>query len=158
MQRLLASREAELNGGAKSIGWKIGINVPAAQAHFGLKGPVVGYLTDRTVIPGGRPIDVSAWLHPALEVELAIRVGNNADVAGLSGAVELVDLNLPFDDITLILEGNIFHRGVIFGPETRDLELDELTGIVTVAGKAVVSGTLTEHPVTTVEYVRAYLA
>jgi 2-keto-4-pentenoate hydratase len=158
MRLLLASRSAELVAGARAIGWKIGINVPALQTHFGLTGPVVGYLTDRTVIPVGQSVDVSQWEHPALEVELAIRVGEAGDVAGLAAAVELVDLDLPFDDIEPILASNIFHRGVIFGQELRDLALTELRGVVKVAGQVVASGVLKEPPAITVEFVRAFLA
>jgi 2-oxo-3-hexenedioate decarboxylase len=158
MRLLLASRSAELDAGAKAIGWKIGMNVPAVQAHFGLEGPVVGYLTDRTVIPVGQPVDVSGWKHPALEVELAIRVGDSSDVAGLAAAVELVDLDLPFDDIEPILAGNIFHRGVIFGEEHGRRQFTELEGVVKVAGQVVARGALNEEPTKTIDYVRRYLA
>ena len=158
MRLLLASRSAELDAGARAIGWKIGINVPVLQTHFGLNGPVVGYLTDRTVIPVGQSIDASEWEHPALEVELAIRVGEASDVAGLAAAVELVDLNLPFDNIEPILAGNIFHRGVIFGTEFRDLELTELEGVVKVDGQVVARGTLNELPAMTIEFVQVFLA
>lgn len=158
MRRLLASRSAALDGGARAVGWKIGFNAPAVQDHFGLTGAVVGYLTDRTVIPLGQVVDVNRWSHPALEVELAIRVGPDGDIAGLAPAVELVDLDLPFDDIEPILAGNVFHRGVIFGPEVADLRLTELEGVVNVDGHVVARGTLTEPPVVTIEFVRVFLA
>ena len=38
-------------------------------------------------------------------------------MAGLAPALELVDLDLPFDDLEPILAGNIFQRGVVFGDE-----------------------------------------
>jgi 2-keto-4-pentenoate hydratase len=158
MRRLLAARSAALDAGAQAVGWKIGFNAPAVQEHFGLAGAVVGYLTDRTVIPVGQAVDLSGWTHPALEVELAVRVGLNGAVAGLAPAVELVDLDLPFDDIELILAGNVFHRGVIFGPERTNLELAELDVVVTVDGDVVARGTLAEPPATTIGYVQAFLA
>ncbi len=37
MRALLARREAELAGGARPVGWKIGFNGPAIQQHFGLQ-------------------------------------------------------------------------------------------------------------------------
>jgi 2-keto-4-pentenoate hydratase len=158
MQRLLASRSAALAEGARAVGWKIGFNTPAVQQHFGLTGAVVGYLTDRTVIPIGQVVDVSRWQHPALEVEVAIRVGPAGTIAGLAPAVELVDLDLPFDDIEPILAGNVFHRGVIFGPEVADLRLTELEGMVTVDGDVVARGPLTEAPAATVAFVQTFLA
>jgi 2-keto-4-pentenoate hydratase len=158
MRRLLASRSAALDGGARAVGWKIGFNSPAVQEHFGLTGAVVGYLTDRTVIPVGQVVDVGRWTHPALEVELAIRVGPAGDIAGLGPAVELVDLDLPFDDIEPILAGNVFHRGVIFGPEVAGLRLTALEGVVKVEGQAVAGGTLTEPPAVTIAFVQTFLA
>src|ERR1035438_1652166 len=108
MRALLARRSAELEGGATAVGWKIGFNTPAIQAHFGISGAVVGYLTDTTVMDAGAPIDLSGWQRPALEVEVAIRVGDNGGIGALGPALELVDLNLPFDRLEPILAGNVF--------------------------------------------------
>ena len=38
-------------------------------------------------------------------------------MAGLAPALELVDLDMRFDDIEPVLAGNICHRGVVFGDE-----------------------------------------
>ena len=54
MRALLARRSAELERGATSVGWKIGFNTPAIQAHFGISGAVVGYITDTTVMASPR--------------------------------------------------------------------------------------------------------
>jgi 2-keto-4-pentenoate hydratase len=157
MRALLARREDELAGGALSVGWKIGINASALQAHFGLSGPVVGYLTDATVHEPGVPIDIASWTHPALEVEVAIRIGSDGAVAALAPALELVDLNLGFDEIEPILAGNVFHRGVIFGPELVEPEVRDLQVEVRRAGERVASGQLTEQPAVTVGVVRSFL-
>ena len=70
--------------GASPVGWKIGFNTPAIQQHFGLSGPVVGYLTDTGVSPDGATVGVSGWTAPAVEVEVALRVGQRGEVAGLA--------------------------------------------------------------------------
>jgi 2-keto-4-pentenoate hydratase len=158
MRALLARRAAELAGGSKSVGWKVGINVPALQAHFGLSGPVVGYLTDATVLDAGSTVDVSGWQRPALEVEVAVRVGSDGAVAGLAPALELVDLDLPFDELSPILEGNIFHRGVIFGPEVRGADISGLAVAVHAGADEVARGQLGEPPEVTMQVVRAFLA
>jgi 2-keto-4-pentenoate hydratase len=159
MRTLLARRDADLAGGASAVGWKIGFNSPGVQDHFGLSGPVVGYLTDATVVAEGEPVDLSGWTHPALEVEVAIRVGHEGEVAALAPALELVDLDLPFDSIEPILAGNVFHRAVVFGAELVGLELPELSVSVSAAsgGEPVASGSLAEQPAVTVEVVRSFL-
>ncbi len=115
MRTLLHRRRAALADGAASVGWKIGLNAPAIQQHFGLDGPVVGCLLSSTVMAHGDPIAVGGWAKPALEVEVAIRVGPDGHIAGLAPALELVDLGDFFDEIGQIVAANICHRGVVFG-------------------------------------------
>jgi 2-keto-4-pentenoate hydratase len=158
MRALLEFRRKALAAGAEPVGWKIGLNVPALQEHFGLSGPVVGFLTDTTVITAGRPVSIGAWSHPALEVEVAIRVGEDGGIAALAPALELVDLNLGFDDIAPILEGNIFHRGVIFGPELVGPDVSALSVAVRQGGAVLAEGLLREEPEVTVGVVREFLA
>jgi 2-keto-4-pentenoate hydratase len=157
MRALLARRSAELEGGATPVGWKIGFNTPAIQAHFGISGAVVGYLTDTTVMDAGDPIDLSGWQRPALEVEVAIRVGDSGGIGALGPALELVDLNLPFDRLEPILAGNVFHRGVVFGPESEAQELRELAVSVVKGGEQVADGRLRERPEATIGVVRTFL-
>jgi 2-keto-4-pentenoate hydratase len=157
MRALLTRRSDELANGATAVGWKVGINVPALQAHFGLDGPVVGYLTDSTVMGAGAPIPIGTWVRPALEVEVAIRVGDGGGVAALAPALELVDVNLPFEHIEPILQGNIFHRGVIFGPELSGLDVEGLTVQVARAGERLAEGRVTDLPEVTLDVVRAFL-
>jgi 2-keto-4-pentenoate hydratase len=122
MRAQLADREARLGAGAEPLGWKIGINVPAVQERLGIAEPVVGYMTSRSLVDAGGSIDVSGWTAPMLEPEVAIRVGEGATVAALAPAIELVDIDLPFDDIEAILAGNIFHRAVVLGEELSDAD------------------------------------
>jgi 2-keto-4-pentenoate hydratase len=157
MQALLARRAAEIDAGAAAIGWKIGFNTPVIQAHFGIPGAVVGYLTDTTLSEAGRAIDLSGWAHPALEVEVAIRVAADGGVGTLAPALELVDLNLGFDDLEPILAANIFHRSVVFGPEAEGADVDGLAVEVTRDGERVAEGRLVEAPEVTVEVVRSFL-
>jgi 2-keto-4-pentenoate hydratase len=95
MRALLARRDADLGAGAQSVGWKIGFNTPAIQEHFGLAQPVVGYLTDAGLTANGATVPLAGWAAPAVEVEVAIRVGPDLGVAGLAPALELVDLGMP---------------------------------------------------------------
>jgi 2-keto-4-pentenoate hydratase len=160
MRALLAARHRELTGGGTAVGWKVGLNGPAVQALFGLDGLVVGYMNDTTVRPAGTPVDIGGWTQPALEVEVALRVGPDGRVAAVAPALELVDLNLPFDRLEPILAGNIFHRGVIFGPETAPSAVEGLAVRVTSGATAaeLAQGALTEEPAVTLEAVATFLA
>jgi len=158
MRALLARREAELAGGARPVGWKIGFNGLAIQQHFGLSEPVVGYLVDTGVTTAGSVVDLSGWSAPAVEVEVAIRVGGDGGVAGLAPALELVDLDLPFDDLEPILARNVFQRGVVFGDEVPGVDPLAMVASVTRAGVVVAEGSIVEDPATTVSFVRSFLA
>ena len=117
MRALLARRDGELADGAHQVGWKIGFNTAAIQQALGLSDPVVGYLLDRGVTADGATVSLAGWTAPAVEVEVAVRVGDDGGVAGLAPALELVDLDVSFADIEPVLAANICQRGVVFGDE-----------------------------------------
>jgi len=158
MDALLRRREADVAAGASPIGWKIGFNTPAIQQHFGLAEPVVGYLTDTRVVGAGATVPIAGWAAPAVEVEMAVRVGDDGGVGGLAPALELVDLGEPFDDIEPVLAGNICHRAVIFGDEGPGADPWSMVVAVTKADVPVAEGRLTEDPATTVAFVSSFLA
>ena len=153
----LAGREAALAAGAAAVGWKIGFNTPPIQEHFGLTDAVVGYLLDTGVRADGATVSLAGWVVPAVEVEVAIRVGGDGEVAGLAPALELVDLDISFDDIEPVLAGNICHRGVIFGEEVAGADPWAMVARVTKAGAVVAEGRLVEDPATTATFVRSFL-
>jgi 2-keto-4-pentenoate hydratase len=158
MRSQLAHRDAALAAGATAVGWKIGFNTPAIQAHFGLSEAVVGYMVDTGVSPDGATISLAGWTAPAVEVEVAVRVGANGGVAGLAPALELVDLDISFTDIEPVLAANICHRGVIFGDEVPGVDPWAMVAAVTRVGEVVAEGRLSEDPATTASFVRTYLA
>ncbi len=162
MQALLARRARQLAGGAEPLGWKIGFNTPAIQEHFGLIQPVVGYLTDSGLVFDGATVSLNGWAAPAVEVEIAIRVGADLGVAGLAPALELVDLGVPFDDIEVVLADNICQRGVMFGAEVPGIDPWSVVAKVTKSHATdevmVGEGGISEDPEATIAFVRSYLA
>jgi len=129
MTAQLARRREALAAGAERVGWKLGINAPAVQRALGIDGVVLGHLTSATTIPPGASHSLTGGTRVAMEVEVALHVGDDlpggADaeaarraVAGLGAAIEFVDLNRAFDDVEAIVAGNVFHRAVAFGPPT----------------------------------------
>ncbi len=158
MRALLARRDDALAAGAMPVGWKIGFNTPPIQEHFGLTDPVVGYLVDTGVSPDGATVSLTGWGAAAVEVELAIRVGAHGSVAGMAPALELVDLDISFDDIAVVLAANICHRGVIYGDEVPGIDPWAMVARVTKAGSVVAEGRLVDDPAATVAFVGSYLA
>jgi 2-oxo-hept-3-ene-1,7-dioate hydratase len=158
MRAQLDQRDAALAGGAAPAGWKIGFNTPAIQEAFGLSEAVVGYLTDARIVTGLLPVSLEGWGSPAVEVEVAIRVGADLGVAGLGPALELVDLDISFDDIEPVLADNICHRGVIFGDEVPGVDPWQMVAQVTKDAAVVAEGCITEDPAETVDFVRRFLA
>jgi 2-keto-4-pentenoate hydratase len=157
MRAMLADRDAALAAGAVPVGWKIGFNTAAIQEHFGLTDAVVGYMVDTGVTADGATVSLAGWAAPAVEVEVAVRVGDDGAVAGLAPALELVDLGISFDDIEPVLAANICHRGVIFGDEVPGVDPWAMVATVTKAGDVVAEGVLTEDPAATLLFVRSYL-
>jgi 2-keto-4-pentenoate hydratase len=130
MRDQLALRRERLDRGERPIGWKVGFGSPAAAAHFELDRPLVGFLTDRGLLPDGASVDVGGWTNPLLEPEIAAHLSGDVEpgatreevaaaIGGLSAAIELADLDPPPTDIRAILAGNIFHRHVVLGPVDR---------------------------------------
>jgi 2-keto-4-pentenoate hydratase len=129
MNAQLARWRALLDAGAGRIGWKIGLNVPAVQERLGLTSPVIGHLTSHSLIEQGEPHSLAGGTRVAIEPEVAIELAADVPpdaepariesaIASLAPAIEVVDVDMPFDDLAAILERNVFHRGVAFGART----------------------------------------
>ncbi len=137
MAEQLARRRERLDTGERSIGWKIGLNPPAAQEKAGVCAPVAGFLTEATVLASGGLYAIGHGANVRVEPEVAVRLGadlaadagagdGTAAIASLSPALEVVDLDRDVSEIEEVLAGNVFHRAVVFG--------DEREGACSVAG------------------------
>jgi len=136
MAAQLARRQERLTAGEEPIGWKIGLNPPAAQEKAGISAPVTGFLTDATVLASGGRYTIDG-ANVSVEPEVAVRLGTDLDasagagagaaaIASLAPALEVVDLDRDVSEIEAVLAGNVFHRAVVFG--------DELEGAHSLAG------------------------
>ena len=130
-----------LAGGAERVGWKLGMGDRERMGG----GPVIGHLTSATRLPAGATYRASgsAVLHADAEValELGHDVGPGADVATAAAAIarfgaalELVDLTQLEGEPDRVVETNVFHLGVAFGP----LERSALTAPA--KGRLIVNG------------------
>jgi 2-keto-4-pentenoate hydratase len=125
MRRQLELRRSWTEDGGAPIGWKAGFNAPGPMEKLGLERPLVGFLTDRTLVPSGGAVSIGDWESPTLEPEIAMRMGEDvpggaardavaAAVDALAPAIELVDPEQT-DDVEAILAANIFHRAIVLG-------------------------------------------
>lgn len=136
MRALLELRARRLGAGETPIGWKLGFGSPAALERLGTTEPLVGFLTDRSLVEPGATVSLAGWGTPVLEPEIAIHVGDDLGIGALGLAIELADLDAAVADPEAILAGNIFHRAVVLGPE-RFASPDALAGRVEQNGEEV---------------------
>jgi 2-keto-4-pentenoate hydratase len=116
-----------LAAGERRAGWKIALNDPRVQRALGIDAPVIGYLTSATVVPDGAQHSLAGATRPALEPEVAVHVGEGGEVAALGAALEVIDLDMPFEDLGAILARNVFHRAAALGPRGGAVPLAGLT-------------------------------
>jgi 2-keto-4-pentenoate hydratase len=114
---MLELRRAQLDDGAAPIGWKVGFGAPAGMQLLGTTAPLVGFLTERTLVAPGSELSLAGWANPMLEPEIALYLDGDGRIVELGLAIELADLDPPPDDAESILGRNIYHRAVILGPE-----------------------------------------
>ena len=149
MRDQLAARDERLRGGERQIGWKVGFGAPAAMEKLRTGRPLVGHLFAAGLVSNGAAVAVGDWVTPMLEPEIAVHMARDvpgdgsrddvsAAIGGLSGAIELADLDPPPEDVRAILAGNIFHRHVLLGPVDRDRSTAEgVTARVVIDGEEV---------------------
>ena len=130
MRRQIEDFRAALRGGMPRLGWKVGLNDPAAQQRLGLPGPVVVWLNGRRLIRDGVPYDPPAGARPRIEAETAILLGSDVDgaatpdealaaIAAVAPAIEFVDATKPLSPLDALLGNDILHEAVLIGPSQR---------------------------------------
>ena len=139
---MLALRARRLAAGERPLGWKVGFGTAPMLEKLGLDRPLVGFLTDRSLLPDGARVDIGGWTGPAFEAEIAVHFGPGGEIAGLSPAIELADVDFPPEDAARIMAGNVFHRHVILGPVTH-ADPDVVTGRVLRDGVEIAAN---DHP------------
>lgn len=133
-QRTLLERMT--SDGAQVIGFKAGFGSAGAFELLGIDAPLIGFLTDRTLLASGpsaavgagATADLSGWHRPMAEAEVAVLLGRDLPagvdaaealraVSAVAPAIELADLDLTpsADALTDILGGDIYHRHVLLG-------------------------------------------
>lgn len=144
MARLMATRDAMLADGAKSVGWKAGVGAPGAREALKTNEPLAGFLTDKTLVSSGTAIALATLTKAAVECEIAIHIGTDlsADpsddeiknaIVAIGPAIELADISPPPTDVETVIASNIFHSCVIIGPKDESFAGGVPTGLTCVA-------------------------
>lgn len=102
--------------GERRLGFKVALNDPRVQQALGITQPVIGYLASGAEVAAGGSHSLAGATRPAVEPEIAVHVGENGTIAALGPALEVIDVDLPFDDLERVMAGNVFHRAVVLGP------------------------------------------
>jgi 2-keto-4-pentenoate hydratase len=156
--RVVRSLDAQLGGwrnalagGARRVGWKIGLNIPEVQARLGLTEPVIGHLTSATEVPRGGTYSAAAAVALKAEPELALELGRDvgpdaeeatagAALAALAPSIEVVDTGRPPADLEGIVAGNVFHRAFTLGAARPSPPARGTTATISVNGESRESG------------------
>jgi 2-keto-4-pentenoate hydratase len=107
---------------------------------LGIHAPLIGFLTEKVLLPSGASVSIEGWIKPAVECEIAIYMGTDlyeginrettrAAIASIGPAFELADVRFPPDDVEMVLADNIYNRYVILGnadPSRAGCKLDGL--------------------------------
>jgi 2-keto-4-pentenoate hydratase len=136
LQAQAARLQERLAAGERRAGWKVALNDPRVQRALGIEAPVIGYLTSATVVPDGSVHALTGATRPAIEPEVAIHMGEGGAIAALGAALEVIDVDMPFEDVAAILERNVFHRAAVLGAPVSGIDgLAGRTARVTRSGR-----------------------
>src|SRR5712691_4538977 len=124
MRAQLALRRHRLDAGDQALGWKVGFGAPAMLQSLKIGGPLVGLLMQSARVPSAGHVSLAKWAKPVAEPEIAVHIGRDvaggsdrataeAAIAGISPAIELVDVHTAPEDPERILCDNIYQRHVV---------------------------------------------
>jgi len=144
MEKQFKLRQDRLNAGERHVGWKVGFGAPLSMQKLRLERPLVGFLTDKILLPSGSSVSIAGWTKPAMEPEVAVHMGRDLlagaylettrnAIASLGLAIEVADVHFVPENVEDILADNIFNRHVILGKADSlraGGQLTDLTGYV----------------------------
>lgn len=162
--------------GRKVVGRKIGLTSPAMQRQLGVDSPDFGFFTEDLVFDDGAEIEVSRFIAPKVEPELAFILNRDlaadatrAEVAAAVGsvhlAVEIIDSRVADWDIKLVdtVADNASCGAIILDRtplEITDAELPEVSATMTIEGQEAGTGTGADvmgHPLAPLHWLAATL-
>ena len=157
------SIEQRLNRGEKLVGYKMGFTSKAKMIQMGVDDLIWGRLTDAMMIQDGGSIDLSKYVHPRAEPEIAFRLKKPLSgivtkeeaydaIDAVAGAIEVIDSryqNFKFS-LSDVIADNCSSTGFVVGPwHSPDTNIDGLSMILIVNDSEVERGSskdILDHP------------
>lgn len=155
-----------LGRGERLVGVKLGLTSRAKQQRMNVDSPLVAWLTDAMILPGGDPVPQQRLIHPRLEPEIVFVMKHRlagpgvtaaqalAAVATVYAGAEVIDSRYRNFRFTLVdvVADNASSGAFVIGPIARrpeDIDLAMEAVLVEVDGKVVDSATgaaVQNHP------------
>lgn len=125
-----------LKRGEKITGHKLGFTSKAKMLQMGVSDLIWGILTDQMQLTSGTRVDLTQWIHPRVEPEIAFRVSENIDreitreeipqyIDSMAAALEIIDSRYENFKFSLedVVADNCSSTGYVIG-EWHSLALD----------------------------------
>lgn len=116
---------AKLRGvsGEAVAGYKVGATGPGTRGQFGVDGPIRGFLYETELYPSGAELSHTSYANLAIEGELAVRLGEKAEIARVFPVIELHNYVFRSEPPTLqeLIANNGLHAGAVL-PATDGIE------------------------------------
>ncbi len=104
-------------------GYKVGATGPNVREQFGMDGPIRGFLYQTEIYPSGTELSYASYANLAIEGELAVRLGEDAEIARVFPIIELHNYVFRSEPRNLqeLIANNGLHAGVVL-PATEGVE------------------------------------
>ncbi len=101
--------------GESVAGYKVGATGEGTRRQFGMDGPVRGFLYDTELHPSGATLSHASYANLAIEGELAVRLGDDAEIARVFPVIELHNYVFRSETPTLqeLVANGGLHAGVV---------------------------------------------
>jgi len=152
--------------GEPVAGYKVGCTGPNVREQFGMDGPVRGFLYQTELYPSGVKLSHATYANLAIEGELAVRLGDDAEIAHVFPVIELHNyvFRSEIPNLRELIANNGVHAGVVLpateGAQWRGEEPLEGTLRVEINGRTVEEGPMSGvpgSPAGSVEWLRGHL-
>ncbi|MDP9439373.1 MAG: fumarylacetoacetate hydrolase family protein [Actinomycetota bacterium] len=109
--------------GEPVAGYKVGCTGPNVREQFGMDGPIRGFVYETELRPSGAEISHASYANLAVEGELAVRLGDDAQIARILPVIELHNYVFRSEKPSLqeLIANNGVHAGVVL-PATEGAE------------------------------------
>ena len=162
IQRLLVDQKVAR--GELLVGVKLGFTSRAKMLQMGVGEIILGCLTDQMAVNNGGVVDVSEFIHPRIEPEIAFKLAKGIErevtrdeafamVEAVSPALEIIDSryqNFQFSLEDVVADNSSSSRFVLGDWQSADVDYSRLKMRMLVDGQEVAVGTTSEisgHPI-----------